>query len=70
MTIFIDLIITTVKVVFLALLFCMPVAVLLTWADIILASASIGKTVTKRSASRPISTESLILYSSMLNLSK
>ena len=33
MTILIDLIITTVKVVFLALLFCMPVAVLLTWAD-------------------------------------
>ena len=33
MTNLIDLIITTVKVVFLALLFCMPVAVLLTWAD-------------------------------------
>ncbi len=33
MTILIDLIITTVKVVFVALLFCMPVAVLLTWAD-------------------------------------
>ena len=33
MTILIDLIISTVEVVFLALLFCMPVAVLLTWAD-------------------------------------
>ncbi len=33
MTLLTELIVTVVKVVFLALLFCMPVAVLLTWAD-------------------------------------
>src|SRR5512142_2619467 len=33
MTLLTEILIVTAKVVFLALLFCMPVAVLLTWAD-------------------------------------